>query len=195
MADLLYEQLYYDSYLAGAENGYRLAGVEPPPLTEDAEQSLRKQARRQAAQLESMVLASPEARERIASYVSEWLGQEGPLSLADLRAALSPEFGAARSLVIARTEVRASFEAANTAAIRAAGFDWMEWSAALDACDLCASLDGKVMSVDDYEEMSADTHPNCSCVGLPSDAPEGTEYAVESPFEETDLEREAPDVE
>lgn len=198
MAEPDYAELYYRSYLAGMQNGNDLSGVETPDvLPEDADQSLRKQSRRSAAKLEKDILDSPEAKERIISLRDAWQNSGDVLSLADLRAAYNSEFGTMRALRIARTEVQQSFEAANAAAIQAAGFDSMEWNAAADACPYCASLDGQVMSVADFLKLIADEHPNGSCTGLPSDAPEGSDFAVENPFPNADdaLEREAPDLE
>lgn len=166
MADLIFEQIYYDAFLSGQRRGAELAGTElPDPLPPDVEQSLRKQARRQAAQLEEMVIDSPESRSRVAEMVNEWMAADGPVSLTDLARALEPEFGLTRALTIARTETAQAYEAANAAQIQAAGFPAIEWSAALDACPLCLELDGKIMSPEDYQTYRADAHPNCLIAG------------------------------
>lgn len=193
MADPIYEALYYDAYLAGQRHAAELTGTEiPDPLPPDVEQSLRRQARRQAAQLDSMVVDSPESRMRVAELVNEWMSAEGPVSLTDLADALKPEFGLARSLMIARTETGQAFDAANDAQIEAAGFPGVTWSAAIDACPLCLELDGRYMTHEEYRDIRADAHPNCSCFPLPADGGEGN-YVGENPFPGNDLEREAPE--
>lgn len=185
MADLLLEQHYYDALLTGLQRGYRLSGQEMVGVPDDVDAALQKAARRQATQLEKMVVDAPEDREKVATLLDEWL-QGDELSLADLDESLIPIFGAARALTIARTETGWSMNMGNSAALRGNGWNKVTWVAAFDACETCQALNGTTMTIDEYEEQALQ-HPNCACTAVPAEDDEGDDADVAAAREETDL--------
>lgn len=186
MADLLLEQLYYDSLVAGMGRGYRLSGQEMGELDPAVDKALQKAARRQADQLQKMVVDSPEDRQKVAAALDEWLAGD-ELDMRDLRASLQPIFGASRALTVARTETGWAMNMGNTAALKANGWTKVEWVAAFDACETCAALHGEVMTIEEYEEQALQ-HPNCSCSCKPAPDDEDADADVDAAREETDLE-------
>ena len=138
-----------------------------PELDEAAEVSLLKGADHLANQLEHSILDAPWLRGDVAKLVDEWMASDTP-SLTDLRQTLDPLFGAARSLMIARTETAGAFNGGIAAGLRAHGWTSVVWIASSDACPECAELDGTVMTLAEYESNSV-LHPNCACTCEPYD--------------------------
>jgi hypothetical protein len=156
----------YDKILTA---GYEI-GVGPSPDPEDlaALDSLRESSARLAAQLQDSILYAPWARQDIQSLVNEWMQGGEELSLTDLRAMLEPIVGEGRALLIARSETGQVFNASFAAGMRSAGYNYVRWIAAPNACSICLGLDGTVMTIAEYEADPA-AHPNCSCTSEPAD--------------------------
>ena len=68
-----------------------------------------------------------------------------------------------RAFRIARTEQMNVFRQTSTMQMQEAGLKEWEWLAEEDACEDCASQNGKRFPLDE----AMDTHPNCRCATLP----------------------------
>jgi len=75
-----------------------------------------------------------------------------------------------RAEMISRTETARSVSEGSLETYKEAGLQKVRFVAALDACDICASLDGNVYSLAESEGL-VPQHPSCRCVLIPEAVP------------------------
>ncbi|EHA4047089.1 TPA: phage head morphogenesis protein [Enterococcus faecalis] len=74
-----------------------------------------------------------------------------------------------RMISLVQTESAHIAEVATDKAMKETGVQEWEWLATLEVhtCSICASLDGKIFSVDDKSAPICPAHPNCRCTKIP----------------------------
>jgi len=65
---------------------------------------------------------------------------------------------------LARSESAIALDAAFISEAKANEVEYEEWSAASNACPICAPLDGKIWRLGEGPRVVYDTHPHCLCV-------------------------------
>lgn len=88
---------------------------------------------------------------------------------------------------IARSESALAANAAFDAAGQQNGILYEEWSAASNACNLCASLDGQCWEFGSGPKPVDDSHPNCGCARVPLYKPSrqvSPPYSAPSPYKD-----------
>lgn len=168
------EALYEEILAAGYESAFPGGEADTAAL-----ESLQGSASRLAEQLQNSILYAPWARTDIQAAIQNWMDGGDTLTLTELRDALEPYVGQMRALLIARTETAQVYNAAFAAGAKSAGYRYVRWIAAPDACPICierATTNDGVMTVAEYE-ADPTGHPNCSCTAEPVDDDEAAAAA------------------
>lgn len=68
---------------------------------------------------------------------------------------------------LARSESAMAIDRGEISEYQEQGFNYCEWNAAPDACNICLGLDGKMWHISEAKMVVVDTHPHCRCRKLP----------------------------